>query len=177
MFMNDVLIFKKQLMWDICTNEDIIALIDVGFKAKNHDPDISDIEYYPYRQVFPYLYAPDVEDEEKVYLCYDFETLGLSPYNDIQKDLEMTIYIVSHRKKMRVETPAFQGARTDLLMHEFDSLLSRNPDYGFSCKISSTTVMPNPPKDHYGFIMRYDVKSINSDNTHAKANYVNRIRY
>lgn len=174
MFMNDALIFKKRLMWDICTNEDIMKLIDVGFKAKSSDPEQSDIEYYPYEQVFPYLYAPDIIEDEKVFLCYDFETLGVNFTNDILKDMEMTIYIMVHRNMMRVETPEFQGARTDLLMREFDELLSRNRDYGLSCQVNSTTVMPNPPNGYYGFIMRYDVKSVNSDKRHAKENYQNR---
>lgn len=117
----EIIRYKQQIMSMFINNEEIVKLID-NKEIETTEDLINDNIYF-------YLRVPDPPEEEKTYICIEVDIPDAQAlYNDIMRELVVTIYIITHERLM----PTPSGTRTDLLSAEIDKLLTSQKVIGKS---------------------------------------------
>lgn len=100
----DVIICKQRIMSSLVNDDDIVALIDSGFIG--HGDELL------YKNIFPYKRVPDTEEEVKTYICCKVNTRAGYAKNKLFKEMEITLYIITHQNLMKCE---YNGTRIDYI--------------------------------------------------------------
>ena len=141
--------YKNQLMEDLLTHKDIVALIDDTVELKN-------AEKLVYKQVFPYEYVPDTVEEGKTFICCDV---------DIQKTVNQTfllptlyVWVFTHKSKLRLPEG---GVRTDKLCSKIAGAINGSREYGLGELDLYSVKRFAPMTDFQGKIMTFTAKDFN----------------
>ena len=142
--------YKNQLMEDLLTHKDIVALIDDTVELKN-------AKKLVYKQVFPYEYVPDTVEEGKTFICCDV---------DIQKTVNQTfllptlyVWVFTHKSKLRLPEG---GVRTDKLCSKIAGAINGSREYGLGELDLYSVKRFAPMTDFQGKIMTFTAKDFNS---------------
>lgn len=110
--------YKNQLMEDLLTHKDIVALV-------NESVDLKKAKSLVYKQIFPYEYVPETIEEGKTFICCDV---------DIQKAVNKTyllptlyVWVFTHKSKLRLPEG---GVRTDKLCSKIAGAINGSRYYG-----------------------------------------------
>lgn len=79
--------------------------------------------------IYTYNRIPATQEVAKTYITIAMNSLGTSSYNDIIKNAQFVITIISNDSLMRVN--GSRGNRIDLIAAEIDYLLNENTSLGF----------------------------------------------
>lgn len=141
--------YKNQLMADLLTREDIVALIDETVELKN-------AKKLVYKQVFPYEYVPDTVEEGKTFICCDV---------DIQKAVNKTyllptlyVWVFTHKNKLRLPEG---GVRTDRLVSKIASAINGSHYYGLGELDLYSVKRFAPMTDFQGKVMTFYATDFN----------------
>ena len=141
--------YKNQLMEDLLTRQDIVALIDENLGLKESKTLV-------YKQVFPYEYIPDTVEEGKTFICCDV---------DIQRAVNQTfllptlyVWIFTHKTKLRLPEG---GIRTDKLCSKIASVLNGSKEYGLGELELYAIKRFAPMTDFQGKVMTFCAKDFN----------------
>lgn len=141
--------YKNQLMEDLLTHKDIVALIDDTVELKN-------AKKLVYKQVFPYEYVPDTVEEGKTFICCDV---------DIQKTVNQTfllpilyVWVFTHKSKLRLPEG---GVRTDKLCSKIAGAINGSREYGLGELDLYSVKRFAPMTDFQGKIMTFTAKDFN----------------
>lgn len=141
--------YKNQLMEDLLTHKDIVALIDDTVELKN-------AKKLVYKQVFPYEYVPDTVEEGKTFICCDV---------DIQKTVNQTfllptlyVWVFTHKSKLRLPEG---GVRTDKLCSKIAVAINGSREYGLGELDLYSVKRFAPMTDFQGKIMTFTAKDFN----------------
>lgn len=156
--------YKNQLMEDLLTHEDIIALINEDVKPTNSKSLV-------YKQVFPYEYIPDTVEEGKTFICCDV---------DIQRTINKTyllptiyIWVFTHKSKLRLPSG---GVRIDKLCSKIAEAINGSREYGLGELELSSIKRFAPMTDFQGKVMMFCAKDFNRLHNPNKAIPSNRKR-
>lgn len=141
--------YKNQLMADLLTNKDIVALIDETVELKN-------AKKLVYKQVFPYEYVPDTVEEGKTFICCDV---------DIQKAVNKTyllptlyVWVFTHKSKLRLPEG---GVRTDRLASKIAGAINGSHYYGLGELDLYSVKRFAPMTDFQGKVMTFYATDFN----------------
>ena len=141
--------YKNQLMADLLTREDIVALIDETVELKN-------AKKLVYKQVFPYEYVPDTVEEGKTFICCDV---------DIQKAVNKTyllptlyVWVFTHKSKLRLPEG---GVRTDRLVSKIAGAINGSRYYGLGELDLYSVKRFAPMTDFQGKVMTFYATDFN----------------
>lgn len=141
--------YKNQLMEDLLTNKDIVALIDDSVELKN-------AKKLVYKQVFPYEYVPTTVEEGKTFICCDV---------DIQKAVNKTyllptlyVWVFTHKSKLRLPEG---GVRTDKLVSKIAGAINGSRYYGLGELDFYSAKRYAPMTDFQGKVMTFYAKDFN----------------
>ena len=141
--------YKNQLMEDLLTHKDIVALIDDTIELKN-------AKKLVYKQVFPYEYIPNTVEEGKTFICCDV---------DIQKTVNQTfliptlyVWVFTHKSKLRLPEG---GVRTDKLCSKIVEAINGSRDYGLGELELYSVKRFAPMTDFQGKFMVFNAKDFN----------------
>ena len=141
--------YKNQLMEDLLTNKDIVALIneDISFKKAAS---------LRYTQVFPYEYVPETVETGKTFVCFDV---------DIQKSIDKTyllptiyVWVFTHKSKLRLPEG---GVRTDKLCSKIAGVINGSRNYGLGELDLYSVKRFAPMTDFQGKVMTLYAKDFN----------------
>lgn len=156
--------YKNQLMEDLLTHKDIVALIDDTIELKN-------AKKLVYKQVFPYEYIPNTVEEGKTFICCDV---------DIQKTVNQTfliptlyVWVFTHKSKLRLPEG---GVRTDKLCSKIVEAINGSRDYGLGELELYSVKRFAPMTDFQGKFMVFNAKDFNRLYDHNKPIPSNRKR-
>lgn len=156
--------YKNQLMEDLLTREDIVALIDENTKLSN-------AKSLVYKQVFPTEYIPSTIEEGRVFICCDV---------DIQKPLGKTyllptlfVWVFAHKSKMFLPEG---GVRVDKLCSKIAGALNGSMKYGLGELSLNTVKRYAPMTDFVGKTMIFYATDFNRLHNPNKAIPANRKR-
>lgn len=141
--------YKNQLMEDLLTNKDIVALIDDSVELKN-------AKKLVYKQVFPYEYVPTTVEEGKTFICCDV---------DIQKAVNKTyllptlyVWVFTHKSKLRLPEG---GVRTDKLVSKIAGAINGSRYYGLGELDFYSAKRYAPMTDFQGKVMTFTATDFN----------------
>jgi hypothetical protein len=141
--------YKNQLMEDLLTNKDIVALIDDSVELKN-------AKKLVYKQVFPYEYIPTTIEEGKTFICCDV---------DIQKAVNKTyllptlyVWVFTHKSKLRLPEG---GVRTDKLVSKIAGAINGSRYYGLGELDFYSAKRYAPMTDFQGKVMTFTATDFN----------------
>lgn len=141
--------YKNQLMEDLLTHKDIVALIDDNTELKN-------AKTLVYKQVFPYEYIPETVEEGKTFICCDV---------DIQKTINQTfllptlyVWVFTHKSKLRLPEG---GVRTDKLCSKIAGAINGSREYGLGELDLYSVKRFAPMTDFQGKMMTFYTKDFN----------------
>lgn len=141
--------YKNQLMEDLLTHKDIVALIDDTVELKN-------AKRLVYKQVFPYEYVPLTVEEGKTFICCDV---------DIQKTVNQTfllptlyVWVFTHKSKLRLPEG---GVRTDKLCSKIAAAINGSREYGLGELDLYSVKRFAPMTDFQGKVMTFTAKDFN----------------
>lgn len=143
--------YKNQLMGDLLTNSNIVALLN---DAKTLD----DAEDLAYTQVFPCEYVPETVEHGTTYICFDV---------DIQQSINKTfllptlyVWVFTHKSLLRL--PNGGGVRTDKICSEISSAINGSRYYGLGELELYSVKRFSPMTDFQGKVMTFHAKDFNT---------------
>lgn len=119
MYIEDTITYKQQVAQMICENQDIIEALDI--KEEDNPNELM------YNYVFPFIYIPNVPETVKTTIGFALNFPSKNNKNDLFKNSELTIYVISHRNHMKTD---FGGTRTDLIAGILDKIFNRDSSIG-----------------------------------------------
>ncbi len=141
--------YKNQLMEDLLTYEDIVALIDDTVELKN-------AKKLVYRQVFPYEYVPQTVEEGKTFICCDV---------DISKTVNQTfllptlyVWVFTHKSRLRLPEG---GVRTDKLCSKIAGAINGSREYGLGELELYSVKRFAPMTDFQGKVLTFTARDFN----------------
>jgi len=113
------------------------------------------------KHIFPFLYIPDTQTEEKTYVCVDVvvpQTLNFSI-----KNLKIIIYVFCHKYLMKYKKAGQIGTRTDILSNIIDEKLNGSREFGIGRLALQSVELFMSEKTYYGRILTYSASDFNTD--------------
>lgn len=113
--------YKTRLMMDICSNERLVQLI----RGEN-DVTVPDRKL-PYKQVYPFQYIPETENDARTFVCFDVDILYKRQTNKTFYYPVIYIWIMAHKSNMHLKEG---GVIIDTIASEIDHMLNGSRFYG-----------------------------------------------
>lgn len=108
-----------------------------------------------YDRIFPFEYVPDKTDTDKSIIAMECVVPDVS--NDVIKTVDIYVYIIVHKGRMKVES----GVRTDALAAAIDRVLNGSRDFGFGRLQLESVDTFKPNEEFYGRVLVYTTKEVN----------------
>lgn len=140
--------YKQTAISAIVNNRNIVEAIDKNYLG-NGDGLI-------YRNIFPYVYVPDTEEEAK---CYILVTVDMPKvWNDnsyLFQQVLVCFYILCHQKLMKTD---YGGTRIDYIADNLEEIFNQSTDFGFGEMelIANTEQVPDP--NHRMRVLQFQTK-------------------
>lgn len=113
--------YKKKIIMQLITNSTIVSLLDPKNEMEYPDDLIN-------TRIFPYGKIPGTAQETGSYITITVNSLSPTARNDIVKNVELIVRVVSSDALMKV--PKRSETRIDLLSSEVDEILNEAFDFG-----------------------------------------------
>ena len=142
--------YKNRLMKDLCSNEEIVALItgkEIGVVPNRT---------LPYTQLFPYEFIPETVDNAQSFVCFDVDITNVT--NKTFYVPVLYIWVFTHKSKMRLPNG---GVRIDTLASKINELLNGNRFYGLGELDLRQVGRFSPITDYQGRVLTYCTKDFN----------------
>lgn len=149
MQLKDLFDYKNQLMSDLLTSPEIVALLDDQL-------DIADAEQLAYTQVFPYEYVPETIQEGKTYICFDVDVQ--KTYNKSFLEAVIYVWVFCHKHSLRLPEG---GVRPDKLCCKICEKLNGSRMYGLGELDFSSMRRFAPMTDYLGKCMVFNATETN----------------
>lgn len=150
---------KNKIINKICENSNIVKYIN--------DDYLESPEELIYVNIFPYIKLKEtIEENEDIYIGIALSTPEILD-NDIYKKLNLTVFILSHRNKLKT---LYGGTSVDLIGDEILYSFNHNTQFGFSFSLLTNDEGAYNEKYYY----RQLVFSCVANNNTEKGNRINR---
>lgn len=132
----EIMRYKQTAISQIVNTPSIVEALDRRYIGKG--------EELIYKNIFPYVYVPDVEEEAK---CYILVTVDMPKvWNDnsyLFQQVLVCFYILCHQELMKTE---YGGTRIDYISDQLEGLFKQSMDFGFGEMelIANTEQAPDP---------------------------------
>lgn len=151
MMLDELYNYKYQLMQDLLTNQEILALLSDDGQT------IDDPRSLVYKQVFPYEYVPDTLEHGHTFICCDV---------DIQRSMNKTfllpvLYIWEFTHKSKLRLPNGGGVRTDRLASEIAKAINGSRMYGLGELDFYSAKRFAPINDYQGKVLTFRADEFN----------------
>lgn len=111
--------YKDQLAEDLVTSEEIVKLLDENIAMEKADSLI-------YKQIYPYEYVPETNQEATTFVCCDVDILGTGGTKTFLSPV-LYIWVFTHSSKLRLPEG---GVRTDKLCSKICKKINGSREYG-----------------------------------------------
>ena len=147
--------YKTKLVTSIINSPELVELLDSSYvddgKFVEESGDLV------YKQVFPYYYIPETQNETKSYVIMKINGLGIK--NKIYNKAEVFICVVSHQDIMKVK----DGTRIDKMGEIVEELFNGRDDFGFGEMELVSNIESEINNTHRCRILRFMVEDFNAD--------------
>ena len=147
--------YKKKLITAIATSPELVALINDDYIDENGE--CVDSDELIYKQIFPYYYIPETQNEQKSYVIMKVNGLGIK--NKIYNKAEVFICVISHQGIMKVKG----GTRIDKMGEIVEELFNGRDDFGFGEMELVSNIESEINTTHRCRILRFMVEDFNAD--------------
>lgn len=148
--LREITAYKTILMKMFCTDEII------GRNVLNDGETYTGKELM-YRKVFPYPYVPEITEDAQTFVCFEVNVPLV--YRYVTKQLEIKVYVITHRSLMRL--PDSGGMRIDVISAAVDKLLNGARDFGINRVELISVYGFTPIEGYYGRVITYQVDDVN----------------
>lgn len=142
--------YKNRLMKDLCSNEEVVALIT------DKESSVVPSRTLPYTQLFPYEFIPETIDNAQTFVCFDVDIANVT--NKTFYVPVLYIWVFTHKSKMRLPNG---GVRIDMLASKINELLNGNRFYGLGELDLRQVGRFSPITDYQGRVLTYHAKDFN----------------
>ena len=147
--------YKKKLITAIVTSPELVTLINDDYIDENGE--CVDSDELIYKQIFPYYYIPETQNEQKSYVIMKVNGLGIK--NKIYNKAEVFICVISHQGIMKAKG----GTRIDKMGEIVEELFNGRDDFGFGEMELVSNIESEINTTHRCRILRFMVEDFNSD--------------
>lgn len=147
--------YKKKLVTSIATSPDLVSLLNEEYVE---DGECVDSDELIYKQIFPYYFIPETQNDQKSYVIMKVNGLGLK--NKIYNKAEVYICVISHQGCMKTNDG---GTRIDLMGEIVEELFNGRDDFGFGEMELVSNVESEINANHRCRILRFVVEDFNAD--------------
>ena len=141
--LKDIGLYKNRLISSLLKNSDICdAIVMKDFYNE------TDIDNLTYTQVFPYLYVDDTQKEVLPYMCIEVNIPRI-PTNTI-KDMQVIMWVYSHKECMRYSKKGYLGTRVDILSDMITQELMDSDKFGIGKLTLQSVRYIFPNNKYYG---------------------------
>jgi len=145
----------RKIIFDSNTNElnqDIIKII-------SNNQEITTEELLK-ENIFPFEYVPDIKNDQKTFICIDTNVPSFK--TDTCKDIQLLLYVFTHKDLMRYTEAGEAGTRVDILCHKIDEKFNGSNDFGIGrLKQKSVLSYKSLNENYYGKVIIYSVPEYN----------------
>lgn len=141
--LKDIGLYKNRLISSLLKNSDICDAIVM--KDSYNETDIDNLTY---TQVFPYLYVDDTQKEVLPYMCIEVNIPRI-PTNTI-KDVQVIMWVYSHKECMRYSKKGYLGTRVDILSDMITKELMDSDKFGIGKLTLQSVRYIFPNNKYYG---------------------------
>ena len=147
-------VYKNKAIHEIILNTEITNII-----LPNQE---YDIETLLKNNIFPYEYIPNIEEDQRTYIC--METVVPRFKTNSCTDIQIALYIFTHKDLMKYESQTDVGTRVDVLCYKLDEIFNGNNNFGIG-GLQQISVLPykSIAKDYYGKVIIYSVSEFNKN--------------
>ena len=147
--------YKNKLVTSIINSPELIELLDSSYVEDGKI--IEESGALVYKQIFPYYYIPETQNETKSYVIMKINGLGIK--NKIYNKAEVFICVVSHQDIMKVKG----GTRIDKMGEIVEELFNGRDDFGFGEMELVSNIESEINTTHRCRILRFMVEDFNAD--------------
>lgn len=124
--------YKRKLVSSLVNSPQLIELLNSDYVI---DGECEEADSLIYKQIFPYYYIPEKQEEEKAYVILKVN----APYRVDKMYKKVTVYVmvISHRNIMEVKNAG--GTRIDLMGESIESIFDGRDDFGFGEMVMTST--------------------------------------
>lgn len=150
--LKDIGLYKNRLLTLLLESDDICqALAGPACTAETvYGQDGNDEDYgLVYKQIFPYLYIDDTQDEVLPYLCVEVDVPDI-PTSAV-KEMKIIIWCYCHKKCMKYTKKGYSGTRSDILADMVERQLGDSERFGIGkLSLASVTYLTDVNHRYYG---------------------------
>lgn len=146
MHLDEMFLYKNQLLEDLLTDEEIVHLIN-----ENIDPE--NAQSLVYTQVMPFEFYPDTIEHGRVYLCCDVDIRKSATTTSLIYYPTLYIWIFVHKDLLRLREG---GVRTDKLCHLIDKKINGSFKYGLGKLELQSVNRFSVVSDYTGKVLTYN---------------------
>lgn len=144
----EIMRYKQTAISAIVNNPNIVEALDRDY--------IGDGEGLIYKNIFPYVYVPDVEEEAK---CYILVTVDMPKvWNDnsyLFQQVLVCFYVLCHQELMLTE---YGGTRIDYIADELEGIFNQSTDFGFGEMELIANTEQSPDAHHRMRVLQFQTK-------------------
>ncbi len=148
--------YKKKLMSLIVNSPELISLVNDEYVTDGECENADDLIY---KQIFPYYYIPETQEETLSYVLMKVNGLGVR--GKIYNQAEVYICVAAHQRIMKVKHGG--GTRIDLMGEAIEELFNGRDDFGFGKMELKSNVETNISAEHRCRELRFIVEDFNAD--------------
>lgn len=139
----DIGLYKHRLSNILLDSAELCEL----FLGKNYNND--DVEELMHKQIFPYLYIDETQDEVLPFICFEVD-IPVIPTGTI-KDMQIIIWCYCHRGCMKYSRKGYLGTRADIMADMVERQLRNSDAFGIGeLNLQSITYLNSLNSKYYG---------------------------
>lgn len=153
--MSEFFDYKNQLFKDICSNENLVKLI-------NEEKTLETAEELCYTQLFPYEYIPETIEHAHTFICCDVDVAVSSAR--VNKAMRLYyrpviyIWVLVHKSKLRLP---HGGVRYDAICAEIANSINESLEYGIKGLQLTSVKRFTPLTDYQGKMLTFTAEDVN----------------
>ena len=122
--LSEISVYKNTILTKLIENENIVKAIGNINSDFLDTPSITNPRELLFKNIFPFPYIPDAQEEQKCYITMKFK---LQRSGNMFKLGEIFLYVFAHQDILKTEYPEL---RTDYILNELDEMFNETRDLG-----------------------------------------------
>lgn len=145
---NEIMRYKQTAISQIVNCPEIVEALDKRYIGRG--------EELIYKNIFPYVYVPDVEEEAK---CYILVTVDMpkvwSDNSYLFQQVLVCFYVLCHQELMKTN---YGGTRVDYIADNLERIFNQSADFGFGEMEMIASTEQTPDAHHRMRILQFQTK-------------------
>ena len=122
--LSEISTYKNTILTKLIQSEDIVKAIGNVNPDFLDTPSVTNPRELLFKNIYPYLYVPDAQEEQKCYVTMKFK---FQRSGNMFKVGKICFYVFAHQDIMKTEYP---WIRTDFIINKIDEIFNETRDLG-----------------------------------------------